>query len=189
MAGIFFKKESPSRMSRRHFFQKLIAGLKSVVITSIWPGRALSAAVDDTGRPAHYHPLNGRSLRDIARRKIHHRPDGFTNPLGPERHGRFWKVMRWKLFHENRFKEEFTGEHTASVSIDWNPVRRHNGCSMTFLKHASVMIKDQDRYLMVDPIFSDIFWFIKDFTPFEFDLNSMPAPDHILITHGHSQKG
>ncbi len=172
-------------MSRRHFFKKLMAALKGFVIASVWPGRTLSAAVDDSAHAAHYNPLNGRSLRDIARQKIHHSPDGFTNPLGPERHGRFWKVMRWKLLHENRFKEELAGEPNTPVSIDWNPIRRHSGCAITFLKHASVMIKDEDRYLMVDPIFSDIFWFIKDFTPFEFDLNSIPAPDHILITHGH----
>ena len=159
--------------------------LKGFIIASAWPGRALSAAVGDGKRPAHYNPLNGRSLREIARRKVHHGPEGFTNPLGPERHGRFWKVMRWKLLHENRFKEEFDGEQTAPVFIDWNPIRRHNGCAITYLKHASVMIKDEDRYLIVDPIFSDIFWFIKDFTPLEFDLNSIPVPDHILITHGH----
>ena len=172
-------------MSRRHFFQKLMAVLRGFLIASIMPGRTLMAAVDDTESPSHYTPLNGRSLRDMARQKTHHGPEGFINPLGPERHGRFWKVMRWKLLHENGFKDEFSGEQTAPVSIDWDPIRRHNGCSITFLKHASVMIKDEDRYLMVDPIFSDIFWFIKDFTPFEFDLNSIPVPDHILITHGH----
>ena len=172
-------------MSRRHFFQKLIAVFKGFIIAYAWPGGASSAAVDAPARPTHYNPLNGRSLRDMARRKIHHSPDGFINPLGPARHGRFWKVMRWKLFHENRFKQELAGEPTAPVSIDWTPIRRHKGFSMTFLKHASVMIKDEDRYLIVDPIFSEIFWFIKDFTPFDFDLKSLPAPDHILITHGH----
>lgn len=172
-------------MGRRHFFQKLMAALKSFVLTVFWPGRALSGPVGENAHPGHYHPLKGRSLRDIARLKIHHGSDGFTNPLGPERHGRFWKVMRWKLFHENRFKQELASQPTNPVCIDWNPVRRHNGLAMTFLKHASVMIKDEGRYLIVDPIFGDLFWFIKDFTPFEFDLNGMPAPDHILITHGH----
>jgi L-ascorbate metabolism protein UlaG (beta-lactamase superfamily) len=145
----------------------------------------LSAAVDNAKETAHFKPLSGSSLRDIAQQKIHHGTDGLTNPLGPERDGRFWKVMRWKLFHENRFKKDFAGERVAPVSIDWDPVREHNGFSITFLKHASVMIKDVDRYLIIDPIFSDIFWFIKDFTPFAFDPNSMPTPDLILITHGH----
>jgi len=172
-------------MSRRHFFQKLIAALKGFMIAGFLPGRVFSATTEDAEKTAPYSPLNGRSLREIARQKIHHSPDGFTNPLGSARHGRFWKVMRWKLFHENRFKEDFAGEQTEPVSIDWKPIQRHKGLSITFLKHASVIIKDEDRYVIVDPIFSDIFWFIKDFSPFGFDLNSIPTPDHILITHGH----
>jgi L-ascorbate metabolism protein UlaG (beta-lactamase superfamily) len=46
------------------------------------------------------------------------------------------------------------------------------------------MIKDLDRYLMVDPVLSGLMWF-KDFSPISFDLDTMPRPDHILITHGH----
>jgi L-ascorbate metabolism protein UlaG (beta-lactamase superfamily) len=172
-------------MSRRHFFQKLLAALKGFVIAAALPGRVVSAAVDADGDSAHYRPLAGQRLREIARHKIHHGSDGFTNPLGSQRQGRFWKVMRWKLFHENRFKEDFAEERTVPVSIDWNPIRRHRGFSITYLKHACVMIKDQDRYFILDPVFSDIFWFIKDFTPFEFAPGSIPAPDHILITHGH----
>jgi L-ascorbate metabolism protein UlaG (beta-lactamase superfamily) len=172
-------------MSRRHFFQKMIAVLKTAMIAAIFPARTISAVIEDAGKSTHYSLLNGRSLREMARQKIHHSSNGFTNPLGSERHGRFWKVMRWKLFHENRFKDDFAGERLKPVSIDWKPIRQHNGLSITFLKHASVMIKDKDRYLCIDPIFSDIFWFIKDFSPFAFDLNEMPAADHILITHGH----
>ena len=47
------------------------------------------------------------------------------------------------------------------------------------------MIKDVDRYIIVDPVFSEIFWFIKDFSPLSFDLREIPRPQHILITHGH----
>ncbi len=47
------------------------------------------------------------------------------------------------------------------------------------------MMMDEDRYLIVDPIFQGVFWLIKDFTPMESTLNTMPAPDHVLITHGH----
>ena len=46
------------------------------------------------------------------------------------------------------------------------------------------MIKDLDRYLLVDPIFFNLLRF-KDFTPLTFDLRDMPNPDHVLITHGH----
>ncbi len=46
------------------------------------------------------------------------------------------------------------------------------------------MIKDLDKYLLVDPMFFDLFM-VKDFSPLAFDLKEIPKPDHILITHGH----
>lgn len=134
----------------------------------------------------HYMPLNGRSLKDIAFNKLHHGNDGhYVNPIGRPRHGRLWQVMHWKLFHQNKFKKYFDGEQVKPVSIDWGSIRRHRGLSITFLKHASVLIKDINCYILIDPVFSEIFWFIKDFTPLNFNLKQMPKPDHVLITHGH----
>jgi L-ascorbate metabolism protein UlaG (beta-lactamase superfamily) len=153
---------------------------------SIMPKPALSAVSADTQMESlHYKPLNGRSLRDIARAKEHHQSGGFVNPVGLGRDGRFWEVMKWKLFSQNEFKKYYREEPVNPVKIDWEPIRAHGGSSITFLKHASVMIKDVDRYLIVDPVFSEIFWFIKDFTPLAFDLREIPRPQHILITHGH----
>ena len=145
-------------MSRRYFIRKLLGALTGIATISLLPLEVFSAIADDGTDTTHYRPLNGRRLRDIARQKRHHGSDGFTNPLGQERHGRFWKVLRWKLFHKNRFKGDFVGERVIPVSIDWDPIRQHHGLSITYLKHASVMIKDEDRYLIVDPIFQDIFW-------------------------------
>jgi L-ascorbate metabolism protein UlaG (beta-lactamase superfamily) len=47
------------------------------------------------------------------------------------------------------------------------------------------MIKDQDQYILLDPVFFEIFPFIKDFTPLKFDVREIPRPDHVLISHGH----
>jgi L-ascorbate metabolism protein UlaG (beta-lactamase superfamily) len=150
------------------------------------PNLSLTAVSAETNLESlHYKPLNGRSLRDIARAKEHHQPGGFVNPVGLGRDGRFWEVMKWKLFSENKFKRFYQEEPVKPVNIDWEPIRAHNGSSITFLKHASVLIKDVDRYIMVDPVFSEIFWFIKDFTPLGFDPRDIPRPQHILITHGH----
>ncbi|UCE53558.1 MAG: MBL fold metallo-hydrolase [Desulfobacterales bacterium] len=173
-------------MSRRHFIRKMLAAIKSMALLSLLSHTSLSNAAGNSGSDRlHYKPLNGRSLRNIARKKHHHGSENFVNPLGPEHRGRFWQVMRWKLFHENRFKISLTEQRMVPVSIDWKPIRRHRGFSLTFVKHACLMIKDLDRHLLVDPVFSDIIWFIKDFTPLQFDLNHMPQPDHVLITHGH----
>ena len=174
-------------MSRRHFFRKLYAALKSMAIAGILSNRVLAAtsSMMDTSDKRHFKPLNGRSLRDIALQKSHHGSSGFLNPLGPARQGRLWQVMRWKLFHENRFKEDFAGERVIPVSINWDSVKQHRGTSITFIKHASVLLKDEDYTIIVDPVFSSIFWFIKDFAPLKSDMGSMPTPDHVLITHGH----
>jgi len=173
-------------MTRRHFIQKLMITLKSMTIFSLMPG-ASSAAVarDSEAGPLHYRPLNGRRLKDIARHKEHHGPGGFVNPLGLGHQGRFWEVMKWKLFSANRFKKHYGSEPVTPVSIDWEPVREHRGVSITFVKHATVMIKDGDRTILVDPVFSEIFWFIKDFSPLNSGVRNMPAPRHVLITHGH----
>jgi N-acyl-phosphatidylethanolamine-hydrolysing phospholipase D len=164
----------------------MLATIKSMAMLSLLSHTWLPIAAGNSGSDRlHYKPLNGRSLRNIARKKHHHGSENFVNPLGPEHRGRFWQVMRWKLFHENRFKKSLAEERMVPVSIDWKPIRGHRGFSLTFVKHACVMIKDLDRHLLVDPVFSDIIWFIKDFTPLQFDLNQMPQPNHVLITHGH----
>jgi len=155
-------------------------------IVSLMPDSSASAVAADSGpQSLHYKPLNGRSLREIARAKEHHNSGGFVNPIGLGRDGRFWEVMKWKLFSDNKFKKFFADEQVTPVTIDWEPIREHSGSSLTFLKHASVMIKDVDRYILVDPVFSEIFWFIKDFTPLNFDPREIPRPQHVLITHGH----
>jgi len=173
-------------MTRRHFLKKLLITLQSMPILSLMPNSSYSAVPPGSETESlHYMPLNGRKLRKLAREKKHHGSEGFINPLGMGHDGRFWEVMKWKLFSNNQFKEFFNEEQVIPVSIDWEPIRQHQGCSVTFVKHAGVMIKDEDRYILVDPVFSDIFWFIKDFSPLEFDLQTMPQPHHVLITHGH----
>jgi N-acyl-phosphatidylethanolamine-hydrolysing phospholipase D len=173
-------------MTRRQFMRNFLITFQGLAMMSLTPKTLFATASGDSGITApHYRPLNGRSLRDIVQEKMHHNSDGFVNPLGMNREGRFWEVMKWKFFHSNQFKEFFDEERVIPVSIDWEPVRQHQGCSITYVKHAAVMIKDEDDYILVDPVFSDIFWFIKDFSPLEFDLQTMPTPRHVLITHGH----
>ena len=173
-------------MYRRQFIKKLFEWSKAAFALGLLPSIGFpnsGNALENIG------PMNtqlkGLNLREIARRKLHHGNGRFVNPFSETTHGRFWKVLSWKLFHENRFRTHYDQEPIMPVSIDWGPIRRHNGLSVTFLKHAGVMIKDLDRYVLVDPVFFDLFWFIKDFTPFEFDIKEMPKPDHVLITHGH----
>ena len=173
-------------MTRRTFLRRLITTLKGMMILSMMPGCASSAVSDETDKHGlHYRPLNGRTLREIAASRQHHGSERFINPLGPGRQGRFWEVMKWKLFSQNRFRQYYDDEHVIPVSINWDAIKEHRGLSLTFLKHASVIINDHGRFIMVDPVFSEIFWFIKDFSPLNFDPRIIPEPRHVLITHGH----
>jgi N-acyl-phosphatidylethanolamine-hydrolysing phospholipase D len=128
--------------------------------------------------------IRSLSLREIAEKRVHHRADRFVNPFAKRRYGSPWRLLFWKLFSKNKFKGFYGEEPVTSVQIDWRPVKGHKGCSVTFLRHASILIKDVDEYLLVDPIFGNLFWF-KNYTPFAFPLEETPRPDHVLITHGH----
>jgi L-ascorbate metabolism protein UlaG (beta-lactamase superfamily) len=134
---------------------------------------------------SHYRPLNGDNLRELALRKMHHGQGVFFNPMGISRKGRLSQVLSWKLFHSNNYKAFLDEQPMTPVSIDWRPIRDHRGVSVTFIKHSTLMIKDVDRYLLIDPVFDDIFWFIKDYSPLAFNLDDMPRPAHVLLTHGH----
>ena len=86
-------------MTRRHFIRKILIAFNSLAMLSMMPKTPLEIAFADSGtESSHFKPLNGRSLRDIAKEKMHHNSGGFTNPLGMNREGRFWEVMKWKLF-------------------------------------------------------------------------------------------
>jgi L-ascorbate metabolism protein UlaG (beta-lactamase superfamily) len=129
--------------------------------------------------------LEEMGLREAARKKLHHGEGHFVNPFNRRPHGNLWPVISWKLFSKNRFKHLYEQEPTIPVTINWEPIRRYRGLSLTYVTHAAVMIKDLDHYLLIDPIFSGLGWFFKDFTPLHFPIKEMPRPDHVLITHGH----
>jgi L-ascorbate metabolism protein UlaG (beta-lactamase superfamily) len=173
-------------MHRRQFIKRIFECSKAAFLCGLFPSILFPKNLHGTERAATVNAqIEGLSLRDIAHKKIHHSNGRFLNPFSRRTHGKFWRVISWKLFHENRFKDFYEQEPTIKVSIDWEQIRRHKGTSVTFLKHAGVMIQDMDRHILVDPVFFDLFWFIKDFSPFAFDIKEMPRPDHVLITHGH----
>ena len=173
-------------MDRRLFLKRMFRGLKMGLLLSappIMPGLKETLASN-----ADYEkdlPIRNMTLRAIAGERLHHGRDRFVNPFTSAVHGDLLRVLRWKLFAENRFKRYYKEERVTPISIDWKPIRSSNGLSVTFLKHASILIKDIDQYMLVDPVFSSLFWSIRDFTPFAFDVEEIPRPQHVLITHGH----
>jgi N-acyl-phosphatidylethanolamine-hydrolysing phospholipase D len=172
-------------MKRRAFIQKMLLSVQTLFLMRfVHPGIVLAAVENTENDHLHYTPLNGRSLRDIALNKEHHGNGVFISPVGPLRKRRFLQLLKWKL-RSSRFSPYLKDQIVHPVAVNWSPIQAHHGLSVTFLKHAGILIKDVDSFLLVDPIFSDLSWFIEDFSPFSFNPKQIPAPNHVLITHGH----
>ncbi len=128
-------------------------------------------------------PLGKYSLKEFAQKKMHHGKDSFINPFNTKKVWSPWKVISF-LLGRNHFDGFYKEEPESRIFIDWQKIWNDRGLSITFIKHASLMIKDGDKSILIDPILNGMFSF-KDFTPLAFDIKAMPEPDYVLITHGH----
>ena len=124
-------------------------------------------------------------MKVLALSKGHHSRGRFLNPFNDAPRGRLNRVLKWKLFSRNPFRDFYQEETIRPVSIDWKPIVADRGLSVTYLKHATVLIKDVDAYILIDPVFGGLFWFIEDYTPLTFDPHEMPQANYVLVTHGH----
>ena len=169
-------------MNRRKFVSAASRLLMGAALTSQLP-----ACASDAGSPNSTSPQSrfaGQSLDQLVRAKAHHGRNRFINPFGGLRKD-FGRLLKWKLFTTNQFKQYYPDEKTYSVDIDFDSLNRNPGLSITFIKHACLLIQDNGVRLLIDPVFKDMFPLINDFSPLAFDPAAMPAPDHVLITHGH----
>lgn len=175
-------------MVRRTFLNKLVLGLQAALTWNLLAACSFpktSGGAGDQSGQLHYRPLNGRSLVELAASRQHHGDGRFISPFSNLERRNFRRVLQWKLFARNEYRSAYDQEPVRPVSIDWQQIADTDGLSVTLIKHAGLLIKDVDEYLLIDPVFDKIFWFIDDFTPLASDLASMPRPDHLLITHGH----
>jgi L-ascorbate metabolism protein UlaG (beta-lactamase superfamily) len=150
-----------------------------IVVADKMPGTSPDASLGPAGQ--------GMSLWEMAAKKTHHGQGRFINPFTSFEMSRrdFFEVLRWKLFSNNPFKQDYQNEKVVPVSIDWKGVISHHSISITYLNHASVLIKEDNTSLLVDPVLYGMFWPIKDFSPITFSPDQMPTIDAVLITHGH----
>ena len=172
-------------MTRRGFFKGCIAWLKVAALLGTFPSCAVpkSSTIAEKERLIGAQ-LQGLSLREIARKKLHHGDDCYLNLFGGPIHVNYWPIFFKLQNMHNPFVEFYHQERVVPVSIDWEAVRRSMGLSVTFIKHACVMIKDLEKYILIDPLFFHL-PYLKDFTPLASDIKKMPRPNHVLVTHGH----
>ena len=174
-------------MTRRHGLGNLLKnafGSSLVDFSRAWHARKPVGGADDLDR-LRYRPLNGRRMRDLALRKVHHGDGRFLNPFSDIPRGRLGSVLKWKWFAKNHFKPYYPEEKVTPVRLEWERILNGTGLEITLIKHAGVLIRDAEALLLVDPIFDGLSGFIKDFSPLMGDVTAMPQPKHILITHGH----
>ena len=174
------------KLSRRSFVVKLLYWLGGFTILmkfSPWVSKNIACASTTINKEMI--SFKGLSLREIATQKLHHGNPKFINPFNPFRKKRFLDLLKWKLGFNNPYEQEYDLEEVKPVSIDWNKVTEHDGLSVTYINHSSLLVRDKGVSFLIDPIFFGLRPLYEDFTPLEFDPASMPAPDHILITHGH----
>jgi len=170
-------------MNRRTFLTTMLKNFQTMMFLGLIPPVQAKGSPDS---PAlHYRPLSGTDLFDIVKRKLHHGDGRFLNPFGLPRNGRWLDLLKWKLFSSNEFSDQLKDQPKLPLSVNWDKVKDHRELSITFLKHSGLLIKDHDIPILIDPVFEDLFWFIEDFSPLAFNIQDMPTPKHILITHGH----
>ena len=131
--------------------------------------------------------ISTMSLEEIARNKVHHSQDMFINPFsGTGIHRRnMMELIKWKFFSENRFEQDYANEKVVPVQVDWKTVMAHHSMSVTWINHASVLIRENGSSIIVDPVLSGLFWPVRDFSPIAFPVGEIPPVDAVLITHGH----
>lgn len=175
-----------SPMSRRRFVRKGLSMGGLILASTLFPFIGSCATRNCRSEESVIRmPNQPVDLNTIATLKPHHGNGCFISPFNGGQDRSFLRVFKWKFFAKNHFRDQYAKEEVRPVSFDWQPVKAHGGLSVTFLNHASVLIKEGDSSLLVDPVFNGLSFFIKDYTPLNLDLKQMPRPDHVLITHGH----
>ncbi|MCF8060896.1 MAG: MBL fold metallo-hydrolase, partial [Deltaproteobacteria bacterium] len=172
-------------MTRRGFLRRASAWTAGGLLLSLMPGCGISrqaVAAEETARLASR--ARGLSLRGIAQQRLHHGKDRFLNPFSTEPRGGLWRLLRWKLFSRNEFKDQYADEEVRPLDLDWRAFREEGDGAVMFLRHSCVLVRDLETVYLVDPIFFGLFW-LTDFSPIRSGLEQMPRPDHVLITHGH----
>ena len=174
-------------MTRRRFIQKLLQSAASASLFGVTGActSKLTASPSGHNQTLAYRPLNGVNMRDLVARKSHHGQGEYLNPFSDIPKGRLGRLLKWKWFTKNQFSKYYPEEAISPVYLDQERIMSTSSLGITLVKHAGILIKDDDAFILVDPVFGGLFWFIDDFSPLAFDMASLPQPKHILITHGH----
>lgn len=120
----------------------------------------------------------------------HHAPEGFRNTSGSEHQP--GDLKRWQ--NERKAKGlplAPAAGYAAFIRRWWQPVEwQQEGDGLWWLGHASLLLRLDGRYLLIDPVFSKraspvSFAGPQRKTPVPLNLADLPRLDAILISHNH----
>ncbi len=129
--------------------------------------------------------LNRIGIQAFAEQRLHHIEGGYGNPFNPTQRRGLWPFLKWRIFSANSYRAQYAREVVRPVDLNGGRLATVSRPTITYISHASVLISDGGRSLLLDPVFNGLSAFLKDYTP----LSQLPAqlkrPDVVLVTHGH----
>jgi N-acyl-phosphatidylethanolamine-hydrolysing phospholipase D len=167
------RPRAPTRLTRR----MLARGLATLPLALT--GGATGCASGDAGGPG---------------RPYHHTADGFRNPPGsPERGGDFadWASFFVRRLGQRQPQIALPAGHVLPDDEVQAGVHGHNGAdSLTWLGHASFLIRLDGRTVLTDPYLTDYASPLaplgpKRFAPPALRPDQLPPIDLILLSHNH----
>jgi N-acyl-phosphatidylethanolamine-hydrolysing phospholipase D len=134
----------------------------------------------------------GTNLYTMEKKPYHHLPDGtFRNPEGsPKRDSN----VKWsyKIFNAERkkIKIEFPEDHVVPRDKVLKDLQKNkNNDYITWIGHATFLIKLGDTTIITDPVFSKntgpLIFGPKRYVDPAIKLNEIPKTDLLLLTHNH----
>ena len=145
-----------------------------------------------------------KSIKAMNIQPYHHLPDGtFRNPSGsPERdwsssrrHGNFFKffyegIIKKKIFGKKQIPDYIPEGHFISEELAINNfINNKDPVSITWLGHATFLIRINETNILTDPFFSDhagpYLVGPKRFVKPGISIANLPKIDIILISHNH----
>ena len=127
------------------------------------------------------------SVEEISGKKLHHAEAvRFTNPwcAGCAARSR-WDFLKWQLSGNPYAKEKKKPVTFNVVRPDFKKLDASGKDYAVWLGHSTVLIKSNGKTILTDPVFWDVFFFIKRKTPLPIDPLGLPKIDFVLISHGH----
>ena len=130
------------------------------------------------------------SSQNVQPQKLHHTQNGFTNPGSDIKENTFYDLLKWKweaLWKDIPGPDAY---HFELAKTDPQLLKTVQGDTLTWIGHATVLLKMDGKYILTDPQFSahasPVQWAgPKRVIPPGLSLDELPTIDAVVISHDH----